>query len=145
MHIDSKTDSGLRIQYAVKDDHILGHGYAEWEVLNSVGLCLLCLLSHVPDIEHTQPLTSVQAVNFCVVLHHLPFNMVIEVREKKKSVAWILNGLISGLDLKCVHLSLAFSDGNRGESKSVVWILNLDLVLTQSMLDAREGINGCFC
>lgn len=35
----------------------------------------------------------------------------------------------------CVFpLSLALYDGNRGESKSVVWILNLDLVLTQGML-----------
>lgn len=32
-----------------------------------------------------------------------------------------------------------------GESKSVVWILNLDLVLTQGMLAAREEITGCYC
>jgi len=31
----------------------------------------------------------------------------------------------------CSPLPLAFYDGNSGESKSVVWILNLDLVLTQ--------------
>ena len=30
-----------------------------------------------------------------------------------------------------LSLALAFYDGNSGESKSVVWILNLGLVLTQ--------------